>query len=109
MSRFRVLLLAMLVNLTAFLREAVYRPSSPAAGSRSEERAQAVGGRVQRLVVLLLIRFSRRQTKTPRQGDQAAPRRRPDTAKYRSRRDISAARVLPASCIAAGAATQRLA
>ena len=29
---------------------AAQRPSSPAAGSRSEERAQAVGGRVQRLV-----------------------------------------------------------
>ena len=34
-------------------RAAAERPSSPAAESRSEERAQAVGGRVQRLVVPL--------------------------------------------------------
>ena len=46
------------------LAQATERPSSPAAGSRSEERAQAVGGRVQRLVVSLvghsqLIPFAR--------------------------------------------------
>ena len=44
-------------------RAAAQRPSSPAAGSRSEaeERgiAQAVGGRVQRLVVPMLGRFTR--------------------------------------------------
>ena len=38
-------------------RAATERPSSPAAGSRSEERAQAVGGRVQRLVRRLLMAF----------------------------------------------------
>jgi len=37
------------------LRATAERPSSPAAGSRSEARAQAVGGRVQRLVVLRLV------------------------------------------------------
>ncbi len=52
-------------------------------GARNERNeAQAVGGRVQRLVVLLLIRFRHPKPETPRQSEQAAPTDRADATKY---------------------------
>ena len=50
--------------------------------ARKPQNAETAGGRVQRLVVLLLIRFTP-ETQAPRQGDQAAPADKAGAAKYR--------------------------
>ncbi len=69
--------------------------------ARNERRA--VGGRVQRLVVLLLIRF----TQTPRQSHEAAPTDRADAANLYQKRPTSSGQSTPASMPRAGAEAQR--
>ncbi len=64
---------------------------------RTQRKAEAVGGRVQRLVVLLLICFRHPKPKRRARTNKPRPPTEPTPPNIGSRRDISAARVLPAS------------
>ena len=82
-------------------------PPEARSGASLRAERRAVGGRVQRLVVLLLIRFRRPQPKLHARASKPRPAQEPTPPNFSSRRDISAARVLLPSCIQAGAAAQR--
>ncbi len=81
------------------------RPSLSRAGE--PENAETAGGRVQRLVVLLYYFFQPRNPKRRARATKPRPAGEPTPPTLTSPDQVSATRVLPASRIHAGAATQR--